>query len=406
MMVAQLNLIDDFLEELEPIEDESDLEQVLLTDLSNAIIQATDWTTDTILNQIEKGRIQLKPTFQRRDAWTDERKSRFIESLILGFPIPQLVLAESSKQRGRYIVIDGKQRLLSLIQFAGSGKTPEPFYRLRLSNLEILTQLNGKTLDEIRAGGIVSPNLEELENRTIRTVVVRHWQHEAVLYHIFLRLNTGSVQLSPQELRNALHPGPFAEYVDAYSGESSALRRILQIKRPDFRMRDAELLLRYYAFRNFLPEYSGSMKQFLDIATQKFNAEWSSSEPEIKLQSKQFEDAVNLAYDVFGPNDTFRKWKDGAFTGRFNRAVYDVILFHFWRPEIQNTIRQNSSGVKQAFIDLSESRPEFVDALESTTKSLGATTARLSLWTETLNNVTGLDLPIPYLSHNRIITAE
>ena len=402
MFTSQLSFIDTFIEELEPIENESDLEELLLTDLNDAIVQATDWTTDTILSQIEKGRILLNPNFQRRDAWTDDRKSRFIESILLGFPIPQLVLAES-QQRGKYIVIDGKQRLLSLVQFAGTGESPEGFKTLRLKGLEILNRLNGKTKEEIHSTGLGAQGFDEFENRTIRTVVIRHWKNEAVLYHIFLRLNTGSVQLSPQELRNALHPGLFAEFVDTYSADSPAMHKILQIKRPDFRMRDAELFLRYYAFRNFLSYYSGSMKQILDLTTERLNEEWVKLEEELRDQARQFEDAVNLTYTVFGPDDAFRKWKDGRFAGRFNRAVYDVMLFHFWKPEVRREVQNRTDDIKSAFIKLSETHPEFIDALESTTKSLTATTTRLALWTQALTEVTNLDLVVPRLVKNRII---
>ena len=107
MTSSYLKNEDLFQEELEPIEDESDLDELLLTELSDAIVQATDWTTDTILGQIEKERIQLNPNFQRRDAWTVERKSKFIESLFLGFPIPQLVLAElrELEARGVHLIL-------------------------------------------------------------------------------------------------------------------------------------------------------------------------------------------------------------------------------------------------------------------------------------------------------------
>src|SRR5690349_27694 len=73
-------------------------------DVSQAVVTATDWTVQTVLTQLERGNIQLNPRFQRRDAWTGVRKSRFIESLFLGLPIPQLVLAEQPKRRGQFIV--------------------------------------------------------------------------------------------------------------------------------------------------------------------------------------------------------------------------------------------------------------------------------------------------------------
>jgi len=247
---------------------------------------------------------------------------------------------------------------------------------------------------------------DEFENRTIRTIVIRHWQQDAVLYHIFLRLNTGSVQLSPQELRNALHPGPFADFIDQYSADSPMLRKILGIDRPDFRMRDAELLLRYYAFRNFLPRYAGSMKDFLDETTQELNENWVDVAPEIEVQAEQFEQAVELAYDVFGPDSVFRKWKDGRFGSRFNRAVYDIVMFYFCRPEIMEDVQRHASDVAQAFVDLSESQPGFIDALESTTKSLTATFTRLEMWAQALEQVLDSGVPVPYRVDSRIAISD
>src|SRR5687767_8254345 len=94
-------------------EGEEDLDQTSLQRLSEAVVSGSDWTTETILRQLERGNIVLNPDYQRRDAWRPARKSKFIESLILGLPIPQLVLAESRGRKGTFIVIDGKQRLLT-----------------------------------------------------------------------------------------------------------------------------------------------------------------------------------------------------------------------------------------------------------------------------------------------------
>lgn len=396
-------------EEIDPLEDEDeeeDLEKLLMDELSNAIIQSTDWTTGTLLQLIEKGRIQLDPAFQRRDAWTQERKSKFIESILLGFPIPQLVLAESQSFKGQYIVIDGKQRLLSLIQFAGSAQNAA-FNPLQLKGLEILDQLNGKSLEDIRKEKITKTYIDQFEDRTIRTAVIRHWKQETVLYHIFLRLNTESVQLSAQELRNALHPGPFAKFIDAYSAESQSLHRILNRNKPDFRMRDAELLLRFFSFKNYLSDYAGSMKKFLDDTTENFNDKWTEAEDNVKEQAAEFEQGVDLAYKVFGQEDVFRKWKDGAFIGRFNRAVYDVILYYFSDPKLRGKIKNNAAKIKKEFIKLSKKQPEFVTAVETTTKSIQATVTRFSLWTKALSTAIDYKLPTPKLNEgNRIVFGE
>src|SRR6478735_6597778 len=101
--------------------DDQDVAEQLPVGSVAAVVSGTDWTTETIVSQLKRGNIQLNPRFQRRDAWKLDRKSRFIESLIVGLPIPQIVLAESKSERGKFIVLDGKQRLLSIVQYWGLG---------------------------------------------------------------------------------------------------------------------------------------------------------------------------------------------------------------------------------------------------------------------------------------------
>jgi uncharacterized protein with ParB-like and HNH nuclease domain len=189
-------------------ENEEDISAVWTQKINEAVISGSDWTTETILRQIEKGNIKLDPDFQRRIAWNNKRKSKFIESLILGFPIPQIVLAQASNDKGKYIVLDGKQRLTSIRSFVANSDDPD-YQQIKLSGLEIRNDLNGKTYFDLNNTPEHDNDLSNFENQTIRTVVIKNWPDESFLYHVFLRLNTGSVQLSPQELRQALHPGKF-----------------------------------------------------------------------------------------------------------------------------------------------------------------------------------------------------
>jgi hypothetical protein len=107
---------DIFIEE-EGEESESDLGKQDASFYSRAVIWGTDWTAETIISQLRKKNIDLSPQFQRRDAWSNSKKSKFIESLILGMPVPPIILAERKDKKNSYIVIDGKQRLLSIMQF-------------------------------------------------------------------------------------------------------------------------------------------------------------------------------------------------------------------------------------------------------------------------------------------------
>jgi Protein of unknown function DUF262 len=205
-------------------ENEDDLGGAVPPDLAETLVTASDWTAETILGQLQRENIDLNPRFQRRDAWTPSRKSLFIESILLGLPIPQLVLAERPGQKGAFLVIDGKQRLLTLLQFAADGDSA--FEPLHLTGLEVRDDLNGATYEDLKAEGKESDR-RAFENQPIRTVVVRNWRDENLLFRIFLRLNTNSVPLSPQELRQALHPGPFVDFLDDFScrGRSSVVKR-------------------------------------------------------------------------------------------------------------------------------------------------------------------------------------
>jgi len=163
----------------------------------SAVVNAADWTVQTIIQQIDKGNIELNPSFQRRQAWGHKRKSQYIESLIINVPVPQIVLAEKQGTRGKFIVIDGKQRLLALRQF--HSQTSDTVYKnFKLTGLTIRTDLNGKSWADLTTDPTLEPYSDTLDNTTIRTAVIKNWKDETFLYTVFLRLNTGSVQLSPQ----------------------------------------------------------------------------------------------------------------------------------------------------------------------------------------------------------------
>jgi hypothetical protein len=345
--------------------------------------------------QINKGNILLNPDFQRRDAWDKKRKSLFVESLILGLPVPQIVLAESKERRGSYIVLDGKQRMLSIRQFAASENDPQ-FDQLKLTGLEIRNDLKGKTLQSLHDDINLFDDLSAFENQPIRTVVIKNWPNEDFLYHVFLRLNTGSVSLSPQELRQALHPGPFVSFLDRSSSESNALQEILKLKKPDFRMRDAELLLRYYAFKNYFGQYTGNLKSFLDTTCKELNSSWDSKEQILIKQLEEFELAHQALKNIFG-DDLYRKWNGQAYERRFNRAVFDILVLAFANQDVRAASVGHESRIEGAFRDLCEKNRDFLSSIETTTKSMRATQTRMSLWNEALNGLLETNLSLPKL---------
>lgn len=381
-------------------ENDEDISAVSQDSFSAAVLSGNDWTTETIITQINKGNIQLNPNFQRRDAWDKTRKSKFIESLVLGLPVPQVVLAEAKDRRGSYIVLDGKQRLLSIRQFAAMDNDKD-YHQLKLTNLEIRKDLNGLTLDSLREKIENFDDVSAFENQPIRTVVIKNWPNENFLYHIFLRLNTGSVPLSPQELRQALHPGNFVSFLDKASSESICLREILKISKPDFRMRDTELLLRYIAYKNFLNTYTGSLKDFLDTTCKNLNDSWDRDQVLIKEQVLSLEEAHIVIKSIFG-NNSYRKWTGSDFETRFNRSIFDIMTYSFSEKSIRDLSKGRERDVEEIFKLLCSKDYEFRNSIESTTKSVGATHKRLSSWIIKLNELLGSNLHVPQIVNGRI----
>jgi hypothetical protein len=374
-----------------------------LEEISGIVVAGTDWTTATIVDQLVRENIQLNPRFQRRDAWNIIRKSRFIESIILGFPIPQIVLASNEKERGKFIVLDGKQRLLTILQFYGKSETPNDSFALK--GLEFRPELNGSKHEELENNPLFKSVIDALDNQTIRTTLIRNWHTESFLYKIFLRLNLESTPLSPQELRQALHPGDFINFLDDQSVKSQALRKIFKSKNPDFRMRDVELLLRYVAFHYFLSEYRSNLKAFLDMTCKELNKNWKKRAPDIQDTVTQFEKAVQTSINIFGEKNVSRLWLSSSNTYRsqFNRAILDVMVFYFSDAIIRQSAEENKVVVEDAFKKLCSSNSSFREAIEGTTKNIRETHTRLSLWGRALLEVLDVEFNVPELVDNRII---
>ncbi|WP_336054160.1 DUF262 domain-containing protein [Streptomyces sp. CA2R101] len=382
-------------------------EPVNSEDVTRAVVTDTDWTAETILSQLRRGNIQLNPRFQRRDAWTKPRKSRFIESLILGLPIPQIVLAEDKNRRGKFIVLDGKQRLLALRQFAAGSsfsvsENGEDFKGFSLTGLEVREDLRLLTLKKMEESDDRLDDLNAFLNETIRTVVVRRWPNEDFLNLVFLRLNTGSVKLSPQELRQALHPGSFTDYLDDTASSSMWLRKALRNDKPDFRMRDVEILLRYFGFKYMLEEYTGNLKKFLDDTLNYLNDVWGREEDEIRAAGVACDRSIEATFAVFGEN-AFYRWSGTRYEGRFNRAVFDIMTYYFSDEDIAQLAVERKGAVEATFQALCDTDPRFVESIQTTTKTPTATHRRLSLWGNELAEALETDIDVPALQENRIV---
>lgn len=359
---------------------------------ASVTVSARDWTIETMIQQIRQGNIDLDPGFQRRNAWTDHRRSRLIESFILNFPVPQIVLAENPRQRKTYIVIDGKQRLrtiagLYLSEYRAYWKEPA------LSGLAVLTHLNDVSLDDVLSRPRYQAERRQLDNSDVRTTVIAGFSDEGVLYDIFYRINTGSVPLSTQELRQVLNRGQFAQLLLETTSTHNPLWITMGINEPDARLRDVELLLRLVAWRRFASAYRGNLKQFLDDTMGNLNSHWGRESGRINKLIRQLMLAVKAGHRIFG-DKLGRKFKGGRYEGQLNRAVFEVQTYYLVDSSIRRQSLKKKATVRKAFERLSEDTA-FLASVESTTKSLENYGLRFDKYRAMLRRT--LAMPIPKL---------
>ncbi|MGW8378507.1 DUF262 domain-containing protein [Streptomyces sp. ODS28] len=372
------------------IEDEidEDSEEDLGSDeaiFKNITTYTVDWSVTTVIERMEREAINVSPTYQRNPVWNPAKTWRFLESLMLGIPVPQIVLAAQKGSRNKFVVLDGKQRLLAL-KFAADLQKPEN--RKRFPKLEILSDLQGKMLKTVLNDPELSEHWENLLVQPIRTVVVQGYSDERALHAIFHRLNQNSVSLSSHELRRALHMNEFMKWLDEYSANSSALQRARRIKQPDFRMRDAETALRHLAFCRNYANYQGDLRKFLDEEAKWAGKNWERVRQSYEVRGEELDAAIDSAFTIFGSTAFFR-YTGERYLPRFNAPLFDVVTATLRNEELRRTcLSINSRELREAVESLSTSHP-FSQFITTTTKSKEAVRGRFELWSEMIEQVTG-----------------
>jgi hypothetical protein len=360
-------------------------------DVEGLVSYTLDWSVQSLLERIGTT-FDVNPSFQRRDAWDPDRKSLYIESLMLALPVPQVVLAEDKDRKGSFLVLDGKQRLVTMKQFAAPN---EHYPTFKLRKMEFLPQLNGMTFEQIQASITDSEYADTLLSQPVRTIVLRGWKRPEVLYQVFVRLNQNSVSLSPQELRQALFPGDFTTWINERSASSTTVHRARRIKREDFRMRDAEMLLRSIAFADRLEAYSGNLRLFLDEQCELGLKQWATRQEDFKAMADATEKAILRTFEVFTEDRSFLRFEDETYIRRFNIAVYDVMVAVLGSSELtEESIANNKGDLRSAFEYLCREDPRFSSSLTSSTKTTQATGYRINKFALAVEEVTGIHLAI------------
>lgn len=221
-----------------------------------------DYTVDGLIKRLEKKQI-IVPRFQRRYVWDIKKASRFIESLIIGLPVPGIFLSRDVIENGNpdipassvpHLIIDGQQRLLSLQQFY-KGVFGEKKFRLT----GVCEELNGKSYDEL------SPDDQgRLDDAIIHATIIKQEapdKDNSSIYMVFERLNTGGMLLQPQEIRACIYHGKFNDLLNELI-QVPAWRSLFKKENP--RMKEQEMILRFFALYFKHTEYKKGLKHLLN----------------------------------------------------------------------------------------------------------------------------------------------
>lgn len=374
--------IDDVFEEEIEVEDNYD-DSLKLESFKNTSVFPMDLNADLIAQYYNQGKFVLDPEFQRRYVWDDKRKSKLIESMILNLPIPSLLFGVDTSSN-KYIVIDGKQRLSAIIDFMAPNKDEKKNGKgFKLKNLDILSELNNYDFKKLCEDETKIEYLSQFQSYVFKSSFVKNY-NKKLLYFIFARLNSGSVPLTTQELRHSLYPGEFSSFLMENSNKSSQIKRILKLKKDkaDARMKDVELLCRFYAFKYFLADYDDTVGSLLDHTYSVITSGWNEKYGVIvKEDYVQFNKSIDFIYEIFG-NDAFKLYsKDSKDFLKFNRLVFDIMSVTFSYKENRELVLDKKTEFVLFFKKLFDIEA-FNDAFKPTTSTKEKTQARFRIFRE------------------------
>jgi hypothetical protein len=241
------------------VEDEALLEQP--GDIKFTITSyGADYTVDTLVKRLNSEAFYV-PQFQRRFVWSQRHASRFLESLLMGLPVPGIFLYKEPVTN-RHLVVDGQQRLRTL-QYFYAGVFLEKKFRLT----GVRDEWNNKSYEELSTADKL-----KLDDSTVHATIFQQDEpkdSKKSLHFVFERINSGGIRLSPQEIRNCISDGPLLSAIREMN-EDANWRNVFG-KHRNTRLKDHELILRFLAMHERGEKYTRPMREFLDEFADDYN---------------------------------------------------------------------------------------------------------------------------------------
>lgn len=297
--------------------------------------RSTDIKSDSITMSIGElaslyndGELIIRPEFQRFYRWTEEQKSKLIESILLGIPLPSVFVSQD--ETGVWTVIDGLQRLSTVFQFMGILKDEEA---LKLMGTKYLPSLNNKVWDS-KDDKETSLNASQrifIKRARMDVKVILKQSDSSAHYEIFQRLNTGGTSLTEQEIRNAvlLMENPlfykWIEKIAKYESFETTVTGVISDNQKE-QQYNKELLIRFLIFKNIEIENLKKIRQFSDFINDESIKLAQNEEFNYEKEEEDFKFLFDRLNNALGEN-VFRRYnKDKEkFEGAFTVYMYEIL---------------------------------------------------------------------------------
>ncbi|MEW6496287.1 MAG: DUF262 domain-containing protein [Cyanobacteriota bacterium] len=350
--------------------DETDSELASIPEQYEITSFGADYDVEGIVKRLNRGDIVV-PDFQRDYVWNLPDASRFIESLLLGLPVPGVFLARE-QDSNKLLVIDGQQRLKTLQFFYQGYFNPKPgntkmtVFRLK----KVQKRFEGLTYEELEEKDKV-----KLNDSIIHATIVKQESPEdndTSIYHIFERLNNGGQTLTAQEIRTATYHGNFIDLIKELNNHEK-WREIFGKK--SNRLKDQEFILRFLAMYFDVKDYERPMVEFINKFTKKHRQE----KPEFINRCKSlFINTIDTIQESIG-NQAFRPER------AINAAVFDSVMVGLARRLEQNSVVDHAK-LRDAYQQLVQNH-EYAELVSQSTADEKNVASRIKIATDYFKSI-------------------
>lgn len=279
-----------------------------------------EFTLEVIYSKLKREDFYI-PDYQRKDIWNIKQKSKFIESLLMGLPIPFLFFWQN--EEGKLEIVDGAQRLTSIKQFFDN--------EYKLSNLEKLTYLEGFYFSDL-----VDSRRRKFRDLSIRSIMLTERADALTRFDLFERINTTGKHLEPSELRRGLLRGDFLNMVESLSLNQKFIKMFPAAEQQVAQGVREEAVSRFFAYSDGLENYKNSIKNFIFLYTNEMNNQFRKDKGLRTKYENRFNSIIDFYYQRY-PNG-FKTNRGIRSNARFESLMIGAYLAFKEDEELKNTI--------------------------------------------------------------------